>query len=446
MIHNEQIRIKRSELDGTASLLGAVRKAVGGQALRWYVSQAGDDEIVVEAALLRGRDLPRPAGRTGPGYYSGKSAVLNVVPTGVGCSLGGYAGDAAPVTNLLAATADFLITNPNAVNASNFVGLDSRNIVYTDGCTMDLFSQGLADLHLPYANRIGLIVEKTEGWHLDKVYNIVNAVRAIHGVDIAEVLVTDGPIGGRCMENQSGAFVGTIDHPGVLLEACEKLVRNGVSAVAITSNIQDLPSENYARHFDGQYPNPVGGVEAIISYMVTTHFGVPSAHAPMINIKQLDLRDEVVDARGAGEMASTSGLACVLIGLHRAPVLNPGKGCRISEVVNTNNLVAVVMPAGCLGGIPAICADEQGIPLIAVRDNCTILNVTSGGLGLGNVIEVGSYAEAAGVVMALRKGISVESLYRPLQTLRRQEVAEPYALAAATAPGDDQPFAELLST
>ena len=48
---------------------------------------------------------------------------------------------------------------------------------------------------MPYANRVGLIVEKSSPAHLDVVFNIVNTVRAVHGVDISEVVVTEEPIG-----------------------------------------------------------------------------------------------------------------------------------------------------------------------------------------------------------------------------------------------------------
>jgi hypothetical protein len=145
---------------------------------------------------------------------------------------------------------------------------------------------------------------------------------------------------------------------------------------------------------------------------------VPTAHAPLLNIKQLELKHNVVDARGAAEMASASGLACILVGLKRAPQITAKPKCRIHDIVNINNLLAVVMPASCLGGVPAIYAQKYEIPVIAVEENRTILDVTQAKLGLNNVVHVRSYAEAAGVVSSLRRGISIESISRPLKTLR----------------------------
>jgi hypothetical protein len=212
--------------------------------------------------------------------------------------------------------------------------------------------------------------------------------------------------------------VGTIDNPSILLHSCEKLIQRGATALAVTTNIRDLPLDNYAKHFEGKYPNPIGGVEAVISYLITDTFQVPAAHAPLLNVKQLDLKHRVIDARGAGEMASESGLACVLVGLRRAPQIHPNSNVRVKDILSLNNLITVVSPASCLGGISAIYAQKYNIPVIAVQDNHTILDVTKSKMGLDNVIEVHNYAEAAGVILALSEGINLEALSRPLTTLR----------------------------
>jgi hypothetical protein len=422
MIENKTFRIEKPGRTSGGSLAELISERVGRNALRWYIADVTDDELIVEATLYNdGLSQFERAGEIG--YYPGKCAVMHIVPTGVGCSLGGFAGDAAPSTNLLASTADYLITHPNAVNASDFINLESNNIAYADGYSLDLFCQGLVDLHLPYSNKVGLVIEKADDEDLEVVFNVLNTVRAVHGVNITDVVITEKAIGGKCVENNSGAFVGTIDNPEVLFSACEKLIQKGVNALAITSKIGDLPLRNYARHFEGCYPNPIGGAEAVISYLVTNRFKVPAAHAPLINVKQLDLANNVVDARGAGEVVSTSGLACILIGLRKAAQITRRPTSRIRDSISLNNLLAVVTPASSLGGIPAIYTRNYDVPLIAVGDNETILGVTPAKLGLDNVVEVHSYAEAAGVILALNKGISLESISRPLQTLRFQSRA-----------------------
>ncbi len=382
MIENRQFRISGAEVRQAGSLRQAIEKRVGPEALRWYVTAADRSEVVVEATIdTEASDTPADSGERP--FHPGKTAVISIVPTGVGCSIGGYAGDAAPATNLLAATADYLITNPNAVNASDFISLES-NVLYTEGFCIDLLAKGEIDLYVQFANRVGLIVEKAEPASLDAAFNVVNTVRAVHGVDIVDCIVTPRPIGTRCIKNRSGAYVGTVEHPEVLLDACRRLIDRGANAIAVTTNIQDLPSEEYVQHFAGagDAPNPMGGVEAIISHLIVDRFRVPAAHAPMINLKELDLVDRVVDARGGGEMASISGLACVLIGLRRAPQLARTPKLRATDVLNLHNLLAVVAPASCLGGIPVLCALDHDIPVIAVTANETILAVDRAALGI----------------------------------------------------------------
>jgi len=416
MINNRVFSIQKSEVPTVADLPEVIQGLVKHELLRWNVSKVSEETLTVEATTYDGELLPFDTHVINQ-YYPGRSAVVSIIPTGVGCDIGGYAGDAAPVTNLLAVAADYLITNPNAVNASNFINLDS-NVIYTEGSLIDMLCMGQINLHLPYTNRVGLIIEESSAKNLDVVFNIINTVRAVHGVNIQDYVITEGRIGSRCVRNESGAFVGTIDNPDVLFRACEQLLAKGVNAIGVTTNVQDLPPDAYVDHFAGRCPNPVGGVEAVISHLITRTYHVPAAHAPFINLKQLDLEQSIVDARGAGEMASASGLACVLIGLRQSPQIRSHPSSRIADVLNINNISAVVAPASCLGGIPVLYALKHNIPIIAVRENQTILDVTSANLHLESVIEVANYAEAAGILLALRKGINLETIRRPLVTLR----------------------------
>jgi hypothetical protein len=416
MIDNQEYIINRSEFRGIEELPAILERKAGKDILRWYISKVTDEKIVVEVTLFQkgGKSIPDES----IGYlYPGKRVVLSIIPTGVGCEIGGYAADAAPATTLLASCSDYLITNPNAVNASDFISME-ENVLYTEGFTIDLFCKGEVNLYKPYANKVGLIIEKADRKSLEIVYNIINAVRAIYGVDIKHVVVTEDLIGGRCARYKSGAYVGTLNDPSVLFKAAEYLIEKGVNAIGITSNIRDLPADNYARHFDGRHPNPTGGAEAIISHLISEKYRIPAAHAPMINIKELALKSNIVDARGAGEFSSPSGLACILVGLSKAPQLSRNNSYRIKDVVSIDNLLAVAAPAGTLGGIPMLYAQRYNIPIIAVRENKTILDVTRDKLNLKNVYEVHNYVEAAGMVQALRKGLSIDSLHRPLETLR----------------------------
>ena len=416
MISNTELIINRSDFDHMEELPRLLETKYGARVLRWFVSKVTGEEVYVEITLSEKEEYPFPQDKR-KDFYPGKSVVVNIIPTGIGCEIGGYAADAAPVTNLLASCTDYLITNPNAVNASNFISMD-ENVLYSEGLLIDQFCKGVVNLYTPYFNKVGLIIEKVSEPELEVIFNIVNTARAVYGVDIEHCVITDGPLGGRCHRNKSGSYVGKLEDPGILFKACDELIRKGVNAIAVTSNIKDLPREDYARHFEGLHPNPIGGAEAIISHLIVAKYKIPAAHAPLTNIKEMDLKSNIVDARGAGEFSSESGLACVLVGLRQAPQMSLHPGCPVKDIVNINNLLAVVAPAGALGGIPVLFAQKYKIPIIAVKDNGTILDVTRGKLNLSPVVEVDNYAEAAGIIQALKKGISIRSIYRPLTTLR----------------------------
>jgi hypothetical protein len=416
MIENIQNKIRKSEFGSIEALPSLLEGMAANDLLRWFISSVDEDHVTVDATLSKEKCVGTPGDVMGT-LFPGKGAVVSVIPTGIGCDIGGYAADAAPATALLASCTDYLITNPNAVNASNFIHIPG-NVLYTEGFMIDMFCKGQANLYRTYSNKVGLIIENTTESNLEIVFNIINTARAVYGVDIEHYVITPRPIGGRCEQTLSGSYVGTIDNPRVIFEACEQLIAKGVNAVAVTSIIKDLPMDNYAKHFRGEHPNPVGGAEAVISHLITSKFKIPAAHAPMINVKEMDLNSGVVDARGAGEFASVSGLACVLIGLRQAPQISLSQSSRIRDSVNINNLTAVVAPASALGGIPMLYAAQFGIPVIAVKNNNTILDVTQTGLKMKNVIQVDNYPEAAGILQALRSGISIPSLYRPLETLR----------------------------
>lgn len=415
LISNRRYELDRSNIRDADALLSLVENSFEEPALRWFISAANRDRIVVESTEYEG---PLPGPPTPPALSrSGLDTVVSLIPTGIGCSVGGFAGDAAPVTALLAQACDLVVTNPNALNASNFINT-SKQILYTEGSCIDSFARGAISLHRSQSNRIGLIIETAAPGAVEHIWNVTNAVRAVHGIDIVECVVTERPIGTRCVRNESGAYTGQIDAPEVLLDAARALIDRGANAIAVTTNVQDLTSQDYSAHFSGSHANPVGGAEAILSHLIVRTLGVPAAHAPMMNFKDLQLDDSLVDARSAGEMASTSGLACVLIGLANAPqVSSASRGSRLTDEVSFRDVVAVVAPADALGGIPVLEALRQRIPVIAVQGNSTILDVTAGALGLPGVTEVANYAEAAGLILALRSGIAPEAIARPLRTL-----------------------------
>ena len=47
------------------------------------------------------------------------SPTIFIIPTGIGCEIGGFAGDALPAAKLLASASGCLITHPNVMNGGS---------------------------------------------------------------------------------------------------------------------------------------------------------------------------------------------------------------------------------------------------------------------------------------------------------------------------------------
>lgn len=364
-------------------------------------------------------------------HQDAQFAVVQVVPTGVRCEIGGFAGDACPATNLLAAAADVLITHPNAVNASDINEM-AANVLYVEGKSLDDFLLGHLALAPTRGNRIGTFVDPTGKGHLDDVIQVLNAARAAAGIDCGLYSVASQEIGARTVWSQSGCAVGTVLNPVAILETCERLLGEGVHAIGGVSVIHGVTAAEFSRHLSGKIPNPSGGVEAIITHLISKVFRVPTAHAPLPYYQDVKERG-THNPRASAEFISTPHYLSVLKGLARAPRLVAIE--RLDHVAphltSLNAVGAIVAPASCLGGIPALAAEFNDIPLIAVEENQTLLAVSNDKMQMRNVISVRSYLEAAGMILALRQGISLESLRRPIHCATRltDAVAEREACA-----------------
>ena len=75
----------------------------------------------------------------------------------------------------------------------------------------------------------------------------------------------------------------------------------------------------------------------------------------------------------------------------------------------------LVIPDGCVG-LPVLAALQQGIPVIAVKENHNIMKneLDNYPFEVGKLIRVNNYLEVAGGIQALRAGVSIESQRRPI--------------------------------
>jgi hypothetical protein len=335
---------------------------------------------------------------------------LLVIPTGVGCAVGGYAGDGLPVARLLAAASGCLVTHPNVLNGAALYWSD-RRIHYVEGWALDRFACGELALAPVAGRRVGLLLDGGMEPEL-RARQLQAACRATLGLAIGPVLSTDVPLGVGLSLGPSGSSWGTLERPDVLLRAGEKLVAAGATAIAVVARFpDDAGSDALAAYRHGAGVDALAGAEAVISHLLVQHLGIPCAHAPALAPLPFD---PLLDPRAAAEELGHTFLPCVLVGLSRAPDLVDPQDRRAA--LGAEDLGAVVAPAGALGGEAVLASVERGVPLIAVSGNPCVLQVDGAALGLP-VLPASTYGEAAGLVLALREGLDPGALVRPLGML-----------------------------
>ena len=327
---------------------------------------------------------------------------LHIVPTGIGASVGGYAGDATPVTNLMASISDYVITHPNVVNAANLFH-PYPNVLYVEGYMLDQFLMGNIDLQLSRGNKTGIVVDKSCEPFTSDIVNAINAVRMTAGVDVTEYIFTDEPIIPQIsFSAESGIYNGKIANPQTLLDTCDRLIKNGAEAIAVFTYIDDIPEDADINYQQGKGPDPIGIVEALISRLVSFKFNVPAAHAPVFPISS---KREIVYSRAAAEETGFTFIPCVLLGLSKAPL--PVRCDNNPFSINRNLISAIVLPYNALGGVASMVGLNS--PVIAVKENETILNMDKKVLAIKNLIEVDNYLEAVGLLVSIKEGIKITS-------------------------------------
>ena len=286
-----------------------------------------------------------------------------IVPTGVGASIGGFAGDASRAARKISQKCE-LIVNPNVVNAACFSGI-TDNMLYVEGYSLDRFFKGEICLERSRNNKIGIIFDKAIKPNVLNVHiNTMNAVEVVYGLNIIGYEITEENVGVDFFVDKSGVSMGNVKNLLTLKNAAKKLIDKGAEAIAIVCRFPDEQGDDYA---NGVGVDPVGGVEAIISHYISKEFSIPCAHAPAFD--DITISTDIVDKRCSAEYITPTFLPCILIGLNQAPKL-------IKTGISINDLDFLIVPYNSIGGVPVLEASKKGIKVFAVRENQTVLDVT----------------------------------------------------------------------
>ena len=356
---------------------------------------------------------------------------LMIIPTGIGCDIGGYAGDAIPAARLLASASECLITHPNVMNGGSLYWPDQR-IQYVEGYSLNLFAAGEVCLKPVRQQKVGLLLDAGLEPDLKKRHlQVADGCVASLGLDIGPAITTERAIRINLNTGSSGSSWGNIEDPDVLLRGAEKLKQAGATAIAVITRFPDDSDELETKLYrQGYGVDSIAGAEAVISHFLVKHLLIPCAHAPGLVPLPVDYD---LDPRTAGEEIGYTFLQSVLVGLSRAPDLIYKSNLNIKEksvlsersLLSNRDLGAAVVPQGALGGEAVLSCIERSIPLIIVS-NQGVLNVSSAKMRLDslsrdkdkNIFYADNYLEAAGLITALRHGINISSLRRPIDGVK----------------------------
>ena len=350
-----------------------------------------------------------------------KFNVVLLVPTGIGAEIGGHSGDAGPVARLLAGACDNLITHPNVVNAADINELP-ESALYVEGSVISRLLMGTIGLQQVRSNRVMLVVDE----HVDKMFhelaiNSASAARATLGLECPLVVKMEDRVLMHALYATSGRAVGRIEYFERLCETLEEH-RAEYDAVALTSLI-NVPEHFHRDYFlrDLNLTNPWGGVEAMLTHTISMFFDVPSAHSPMMPSREvMELDVGVVDPRKSAEAVSTTYLHCTMKGLHRSPrILADAPSYGAPGVLTASDVSCLVIPQGCVG-LPTLAALEQGITVIAVRENknCMMNRLEDLPFQPDKLFVVDNYFEAVGLMIAIKEGVAADTVRRPLADTR----------------------------
>ncbi len=401
--------------------------------VRVIVVKSDRDRLWFEASTIKTKKKPAWGSLLKPnpavGRHRGRFVVASIIPTGVRAEFGGFCGDGVPVTNLLAEASDLLITNPNATTASDLYHAGPKVRVLEGNllCHYLLGNVNLADMP---PREIGVIIGKpADEIFLNNTVNAINAMRTVAGLPIHNVLVSRRAFDISCVYSEFGHATGEYTDLAPLFEGLDMLAPK-VEAVAIASEMLVSDEIRHRYYTENDLPNPWGGGEACLTHTATTLYQMPVTHAPLLGNLDNAMLGTKGDPRDASELISSSYICSVLQGLHRSPrPLKRGATEKALDptLVAAEDLAALVLPATAVGGLPFFTALERGVPVILVEANKTQVGMTPEDLGLGDhpgIRRVSSYVEAAGLLLAMKAGISYDTVVRPVAVVEAKAYGE----------------------
>ena len=198
-----------------------------------------------------------------------KFNVCFLIPTGIGCEIGGHAGDGTLALKLIASSCDKVITHPNVVNASDINEMP-ENTLYVEGSHLTQFLMGTIGLRETRKNKVLVIIDGSNKKFVDLTINSVNSARVTLGLE-AEVIRLKSKIKMESILEKNKA-IGQISNLNFLIDLLDNI--NGQFDTVAVSSVVDVPEgthENYSKS-NGDIINPWGGVEAMLTHTISSKY------------------------------------------------------------------------------------------------------------------------------------------------------------------------------
>ena len=306
------------------------------------------------------------------------NAAIFTVPTGVGAKIGGFAGDASCWARKYSEEIP-LIVNPNVVNAACFSGI-TQNMFYVEGWALNELVKGNLGLVPSKRNKIGVIFDKAISEGILNVHiNTINAVKTVYGINIFKYITTKEEVKVTFKFDESGISTGVVENPETLLEAALELKKQGADTIAVVCLFPEPEEDEYE---SGDGVDIVGGVEAMISHYLTKELRIPCVHAPAF--EDITISTKLIHPKASAEYITPTFLPCLFFGLENAPKL----AAPIDSEITNKNIKYLITPADSLGSETVFAAINNNIEVLAVKENKTVLNVTSEKLNIEKAVQV----------------------------------------------------------
>lgn len=317
-----------------------------------------------------------------------KKFSVMIVPTGVGASIGGYAGDASKQAQKIAKEIP-LIVNPNIVNAAVFSGI-TENMLYVEGWVIEQLFKGNISLIPSVGNKIGLVFDKAISQDVLNVHiNTLSAIKTVYDIDIIGYEITENVVGVDFFETENSISSGSLLNPEVLKDSAKLLLARGANAIAVVCSFNEPPEDDYEK---GVGIDLVGGVEAVISHYLSSALLCPCVHAPAFD--DISINKNLVDSKVAAEYITPTFLPCLLFGLKNAPLIKRLESSDFGHYITYKDIHSVCVPCNALGSSVVLDAITKNIPVVAIKENTTVLDIDKFSINkASDIIELKTYDE-----------------------------------------------------